>query len=319
MNASVESDQAMHYLEDFFPATALTDEHQLTQLRLLAKRLRIASLPQIHGMLAGSHASKQKGRGLDLDQLRIYQPGDDIRAIDWRVTARTQKPHTRIYKEERERPVVVLCDQRSPMFFGTKRSFKSVVAAQCAALISWAALDHGDRIGSVILTNEKEIDFRPKQRAQHVLQIIQSMNNANHRLQNQSDVTCTLSNTLSQLKQTLTPGTTLYMISDFFDLSEQDKEALFSLRRHNHIVALQVYDDLERQSPPPGLYPVTDGKQQGVLNTQSRSTQQAYAEAVNIWQQGIERTFKQLGINHHQINAGEIPFAALRLAIEQRG
>lgn len=319
MNAQANSDQAMNYLNGFFPASALTDEHQLTQLRLLAKRLRIASLPQIHGMLAGSHTSKQKGRGLDLDQLRIYQPGDDIRAIDWRVTARTQKPHTRVYKEERERPVVVLCDQRSPMFFGTQRSFKSVVAAQCAALIAWAALDHGDRIGAVILDNEKETDFRPKQRAQHVLQILKTINESNRALQQQSPVTCSLSETLKHLKKTLTPGTTLYMISDFYDLSEQDKEALFSLRRHNHIVALQVFDELERHSPPPGLYPVTDGEKQGVLNTQNKNTQQAYRDAVNVWQQGIERTFKQLGINHHQINAGEIPFAALKLAIEQRG
>ena len=308
-----------NYLEQFFPASAVTDEHQLTQLRLLAKRLRIASLPQIHGMLSGGHASKEKGRGLDLDQLRLYQPGDDIRAIDWRVTARTQKPHTRVYKEERERPVMILCDQRNPMFFGTKRSFKSVVAAQCAALIAWSALDHGDRIGAMVLGNQVELDFRPKQRAQHVLQILKAINECNHQLTEATQMTTSLSDGLLHLKQTMTPGTSLYIISDFYDLTEKDKEALFSLRRHNHVVALQVFDSLEREAPPPGLYPVTDGEGHGILDTQNTSTQKSYKQALSVWQNTIEHSFKHLGINHHQVDAGDIPFDALKVAIEQRG
>jgi len=313
-----------HYLHGFFVPSATTDEHQLTQLRLLAKRLRLASLPQLNGLLAGSHMSRQKGRGLDLDQLRIYQPGDDIRSIDWRVTARTQKPHTRVYKEERERPVMILCDQRSPMFFGSQRSFKSVVAAQCSALIAWAALDHGDRVGAVVLADHKETDFRPKQRVSHVLNILKTINEFNHQLAQPletqaASVKTSLTDSLNHLKQSLKPGTTLYLISDFYDLSEQDKATLFSLKRHNHIVALQVYDPLERTAPPSGLYAVTDGTNQGFLDTHNKQAMHAYAEAVSVFQQGIENTFKSLGIHHQQINAGEIPFAAIKLALEQRG
>jgi uncharacterized protein (DUF58 family) len=315
-----------HYLHGFFVPSALTNEHQLTQLRLLAKRLRLASLPQLNGLLAGSHMSRQKGRGLDLDQLRIYQPGDDIRSIDWRVTARTQKPHTRVYKEERERPVVILCDQRSPMFFGSQRSFKSVVAAQCTALIAWAALDHGDRVGAVIMGDHKEADFRPKQRTSHVLNILKNINEFNHQLAQPTDNKpsisgdkISLSDSLSHLKRSLKPGTTLYIISDFFDLTEHDKSTLFALKRHNHIVALQVFDPLERTAPPSGLYAVTDGKGQGFLDTQNNQTMQSYSQAVSAFQQGIENTFKSLGIGHQQINAGEIPFAAIKLALEQRG
>lgn len=310
---------SINYLEGFFPAGAFTDEHQLTQLRMLAKRLRLASLPQIHGMLAGGHASKQKGRGLDLDQLRQYLPGDDIRTIDWRVTARTQSPHTRVYKEERERPVMVVCDQRTPMFFGSQRSFKSVVAAQCAAIIAWAALDHGDRVGAFILGDQDEKDFRPKQRAQHVLQILQSINEFNHQLENHRPINNSLSNCLKKLHQGVKPGTTIYIISDFFDLSAHDKAALFNLKRHNHVVALQVFDSLERHMPPPGMYAVTDGANQGILDTQSTQSQQAYREAVDVFQQGIEQTFKQLAIAHHQINAAEIPYMAVKIALEQRG
>ena len=313
-----------HYLHGFFVPSALTDEHQLTQLRLLAKRLRLASLPQLNGLLAGSHMSRQKGRGLDLDQLRIYQPGDDIRSIDWRVTARTQKPHTRVYKEERERPVMILCDQRSPMFFGSQRSFKSVVAAQCSALIAWAALDHGDRVGAVLLCDQKETDFRPKQRVSHVLNILKTINEFNHELAQPAQIQSekakiSLTDSLNHLKQSLKPGTTLYLISDFYDLSEQDKSTLFTLKRHNHIVALQVFDPLERTAPPSGLYAVTDGDNQGFLDTQNKHAMHAYSDAVSVFQQGIESTFKSLGIHHQQINAGEIPFAAIKLALEQRG
>ena len=307
------------YLEGFFPGSAFTDEHQLTQLRMLAKRLRMASLPQIHGMLAGGHASKQKGRGLDLDQLRQYLPGDDIRSIDWRVTARTQTPHTRVYKEERERPVVIMCDQRTPMAFGSQRSFKSVVAAQCASIIAWAALDHGDRVGAFILGDESEKDFRPKQRAQHVLQILKSINEFNHKLKTHGPVTNNLSDCLKKLHKGVKPGTTIYLISDFFDLSSDDKAALFNLKRHNHVVALQVYDALERDMPPPGMYGVTDGINEGFLDTQTKHSQQAYREAVSVFQQGIEQTFKQLAINHHQVDASQIPFMALKIALEQRG
>jgi len=316
---SATPNTSLDYLNGFFPAGPFTDEHQLTQLRLLAKRLRLASLPQITGMLAGGHASKQKGRGLDLDQLRQYLPGDDIRTIDWRVTARTQSPHTRVYKEERERPVMIVCDQRTPMFFGSKRSFKSVVAAQCAAIIAWAALDHGDRVGALVLGDESEKDFRPKQRSQHILQILKTINEYNHLLENHRQVKNSLSECLKKLHQGVKPGTTIYIISDFFDLSESDKAALFNLKRHNHVVALQVFDRLERQMPPPGLYAVTDGNQEGYLDTQSKHSQQTYQEAVNVFQQGIEQTFKQLAINHHQIDAADIPFMALKIALEQRG
>lgn len=307
------------YLEGFFPACAFTDEHQLTQLRMLAKRLRMASLPQIHGMLAGSHSSKQKGRGLDLDQLRQYLPGDDIRSIDWRVTARTQTPHTRVYKEERERPIVIMCDQRTPMAFGSRRSFKSVVAAQCAAIIAWAALDHGDRVGAFIFGDQDEKDFRPKQRAQHVLQILKSINEFNQTLKTHSDVKNSLSKCLKKLHEGVKPGTTIYLISDFFDLTANDKAMLFNLRRHNHVVALQVYDALEREMPPPGVYAVTDGHNEGFLDTQTKPSQQAYREAVSVFQQGIEQIFKQLAINHHQIDASQIPYMALKIALEQRG
>lgn len=311
--------QSKDYLDAFFPAGAFTDERQLTQLRLLANQVRLARSPQIHGVMSGSHLSKQKGRGLDLDQLRLYQGGDDIRTIDWRVTARTQKPHTRIYKEERERPIFIMCDQRSPMFFGSRRSFKSVLAAQCSALIAWAAIGHGDRVGALVLGDHEETDFRPKQRSQHVLQILRCINQYNQKLKDHTAPQNSLSDALVHLQRTMKPGTTLFLLSDFYDLTEADKEALYTIRRHNHIVALQILDPLELESPPPGLYGVSDGMTEGWIDTQSATAQKSYQEAVSVWHDTIAKTFKQLSINHWQLSAAEIPLAALKVALEQRG
>lgn len=306
-------------LEPFFPAGALCEEKHLVQLRMLAKRIRMASLPQLQGLLAGTHLSKQKGRGLDLDELRIYQPGDDIRTIDWRVTARTQQPHTRLYKEERERPVMIFCDQRSPMFFGSKRSFKSVTAAQCFSLIAWAAIEHGDKVGAYLLGDDDEMDFRPKQRAQHVLHILQHLIQFNRQLADSNHhIQRSLSDSLQHIKRSLKPGTTLFLISDFYDLNEADKEVLFQLKRHNHIVALQVFDPLEREVPPPGTYGVNDGFQESVLNVQGNNRKQ-YKEALDVWQQGLNNLFQQLAVNHHLVSAGEIPYSAIKLALEQKG
>ncbi|EAT13748.1 DUF58 domain-containing protein [Bermanella marisrubri] len=306
-------------LEPFFPAGALCEEKHLVHLRMLAKRIRMASLPQLQGMLAGTHLSKQKGRGLDLDELRIYQPGDDIRTIDWRVTARTQLPHTRLYKEERERPVMILCDQRSPMFFGSKRCFKSVTAAQCFSLIAWAAIEHGDKVGAFLLGDNGEIDFRPKQRAQHVLHILQHLIQFNRQLANSDhNIQRSLSESLQHIKRSLKPGTTLFLISDFYDLNEADKEVLFQLKRHNHVVALQVFDPLEREVPPTGTYGVNDGVQESVLNIQGNNRKQ-YKEALDIWQQGLNSLFQKLSVSHHLVSAGDIPYSAIKLALEQKG
>ena len=113
--------------------------------------------------VAGQHRSSFRGRGIDFDEVRIYQPGDDVRNIDWRVTARTGRVHTKLFREERERPVYLVVDQRESMFFGTQKAFKSVVAARIAALLAWASRDHGDRIGGFLFNDRDVQELRPKE------------------------------------------------------------------------------------------------------------------------------------------------------------
>ena len=136
--------------QDLNPRGAYTELAALLRCRFSAQDLKLFAHQPARSILSGGERTRCRGRGMDFEEVRLYQPGDDIRSIDWRVTARTQVAHTKIFREERERPVFMLVDQRSPLFFGSTRCFKSVLAAHIAALLGWAALANGDRLGALV-------------------------------------------------------------------------------------------------------------------------------------------------------------------------
>src|SRR5690606_25655237 len=123
----------------------------------------------VQSLLAGRHASRLRGRGLNFDEIRHYLPGDDIRQIDWKVTARTREPHSRIYTEERERPALMVVDQRLSMFFGSRRQLKSVTAAEAAALVAWRTIAVKDRVGMVLFDDAECVTIRPQRSASGVM------------------------------------------------------------------------------------------------------------------------------------------------------
>ena len=139
-------------------ARVTTTLNDLVLLKAEARGFSLLTRQPVGSLLAGRHASRLRGRGLTFEELRDYREGDDIRSMDWKATARLRSPHVRVYSEERERPVLLVVDQRSPMFFGSRRAMKSVVAAELAALGAWRALDSGDRVGGIVF-NEQEIVF----------------------------------------------------------------------------------------------------------------------------------------------------------------
>ena len=137
------------------------DLAHLRRLEGPAKALSLLPRQPAHSVLNGRHASRLRGRGLNFEELRDYLPGDDVRAIDWKVTARTGEPHVRVYTEERDRPALILVDQRMSMFFGSKHNMKSVTAAEAAALAAFSILDQGDRIGGIVFGDEMVAELRP--------------------------------------------------------------------------------------------------------------------------------------------------------------
>src|SRR5262245_46538040 len=153
-------------------------------IRLQFQAHGFSSLPRqpVHSLLAGRHASRLRGRGLNFEEIRRYLPGDDIRNMDWHITARTRKPHIRVYTEERDRPVLLIVDQRLPMFFGSQRAMKSVVAAEAAALAAWRALAGGDRVGALVFDDLDSAEITPQRSRRQVMCILQAVVEKNHAL-----------------------------------------------------------------------------------------------------------------------------------------
>ena len=154
----------------------------LVRLRYNARGFSYLPSQPVRSLLSGRRRSRLRGRGLDFDELRHYRPGDDIRNMDWRVTNRTGKPHVRVYTEERDRPVIVMVDQRLPMFFGSERKMKSVVAAELAALTAWRTIAVGDRVGAILFNDKREVEVRARRSERQLLTWLGDLSKMNNDL-----------------------------------------------------------------------------------------------------------------------------------------
>ncbi|MCF6281017.1 MAG: DUF58 domain-containing protein [Candidatus Polarisedimenticolaceae bacterium] len=254
-------------------STQATTE-ELIQLRLHVKGLKLRGRQMATSVISGTHHSRFRGRGMDYLESRCYQPGDDIRNMDWRVTARTGTPHTKIYHEERERPVVVVVDLGPTMFFGTRNCLKSVQACRAAAMLGWATITQGDRIGALIF-NGKHQELQPSGGQRGVLRLIRHLNQSSDPskgLANSADNNG-LNHALKRLHRVARPGSLIFIISDFYNLNDDTDQQLMRLRQHNDLIALQITDPLELAPPPAGSYAITDGHNSGWLDSRQTSTQ----------------------------------------------
>lgn len=282
------------------PYTSLKN---LVALRRENCQLDLAAHSQALAAMAGAHRSPFRGRGIDFDEARLYQPGDEVRNIDWRVTARTGEPHTKVFREERERPVYILVDQRQSMFFGSQVTFKSVVAANSAAWLAWAAMDNHDRVGGLIFSDEAHQEYRPKGGKQGVLQVIQGLNTFNSALSLQQPSTAgrgqdnnTFENALATLYRLIRPGSLVFIISDFYGFSDKTKQNLKKVSHHNDVIALFVSDPLESKAPPPGDYTFGNGEERLHLSTNSKTLRKAYEARFNSRKEHLENTLRPYAI-----------------------
>ena len=233
------------------PLGAYTDLQQLLATRSAAAGLSLERRQRAQSVLAGGHRSRFRGRGMEFAEVRPYQPGDDVRSIDWRVTARTQKPYTKLYTEERQRPVFFLIDQRAAMFFGSRQCFKSVYAAHLAATLSWVVSAHGDRVGGMFAHARGLEDHRARGSQHAALALINRLHTLNHTLQSPHShpEEPKLRQWFSDARRAIKPGASLIVISDFHDWDEDSEKALGLLARHNDLLLFHIYDALERQWP----------------------------------------------------------------------
>ncbi|WP_096085932.1 DUF58 domain-containing protein [Agaribacterium haliotis] len=253
--------------------------------------------------LAGAHASRSRGRGMSFAEVRHYQAGDDVRNIDWRVTARTQRTHTKLFEEEKERPVFVLVDQRQSMFFGSREQFKSVFAAKLACLAAWASQNKHDRIGALLFNDHQQIDLRPRQGKNACLHLINKLVQLNQHLfeqkdQVRSDAGLSLQTMLEEVLRISRPGSLIYVISDFNDFNRECERALALLSRHNELRFLHVSDQLERELPKSNSAAlISDGLQRLRLDCSSKRLRSSYRQSWLTQLKELENTCMQYRID----------------------
>lgn len=252
-------------------------------IRLQFKATGFSFLPKqpVHSILAGRHASRLRGRGLNFEEIRKYIPGDDIRNMDWKVTNRMREPHVRAYSEERDRPVLLVVDQRSSMFFGSRRVMKSVCAAEAAALGAWRVTGAGDRVGAIVFGDEKLSVIRPQRSNQTVLQILREVVDQNHSLNaqpGQADFEQKLNVALERASKIVTHDWLVCIVSDFTGTDDKTREWITRIGEHNDVMAILVYDQMGRTLPDTGRFVASDGDLQLDIDTSDRKVRKNYTQ-----------------------------------------
>jgi uncharacterized protein (DUF58 family) len=234
----------------------LPDLAELVALRGAAHGLSLHAHRPVLARLQGAHRSAQRGRGLEFEEVRLYTPGDDARNIDWRVTARRGKPHTKLFREERERPVWLLADLHPGLYFGSRRQLKSALLLRAAAMLAWAAVGGGDRLGALIGDGQNPPKiFPPRARQAGVLPVLDCLVESQPSAPGAA-ASGSLGNALTALRPLLHPGSLVLVLSDFSSLDEQAEAALSSMVLHNDCRLLWLADPLERAGLPTGHYRV---------------------------------------------------------------
>lgn len=265
-----------------------------------------------NSLLAGGHTSLFRDRGLDFEELRHYQPGDDLRYIDRRATARTGQPFVRSFLEERDRPTIVVCDQRMNMFFGSCLNFKSYTAAELGALLGWSAFHSGDRVG-VMVFNDQRIDtvapHRSRQRLQQCLATIHRQNRELHAERGVSGAV-DFDQLLARCLNSAPHDHTIYLVSDFMGISDKGEETttlrrIRRLARHNDVLAFQVYDPIALNLPTYGRVTLMEGEQQISLDLGRRRMREPISEYLKQRLEGVQAVMRRNRIPVLPVSAGE--------------
>ena len=287
-------------------------------IRIQFKARNFSFLPRqpVTSILSGRYASRLRGRGLNFEEIRRYLPGDDIRTMDWKVTARTRSPHVRVYTEEKDRSVVLIVDQRINMFFGTRDRLKSVTAAELAALSAWRALRVGDRAGAVIFNDTDLVEVRPKRSQKTVMSLLGSILQMNHALSADSQVEQNpdmLNRALEAALQFITHDTLVVIVSDFFGVNEQTERLTTRMAEHNDVLALLVHDPIRLQPAVHNLT-VSDGSLQMEIDFADKRVRDKITKDYGDEQAHIKRLLSKLAAPMLMIsNEGDVVDQVRRL------
>ena len=248
----------------------------LLGLRFYAKRIQFFNTENVNTSQTGNSISRARGRGMDFEEVRHYQPGDDVRLIHWPLTARLGKPYTKIYREERERAIYFIVDQSPSMHFGTRVCFKNVLAANAMSLMGWAALEHHQQVGGIIFTDELSHIISPQRSRTSLLKFFNLLANPSENKNTNQKVY--LNGILKHLLKKVRSGSVVIIISDFMGFDHETTTWLKLLSRTNEVIHVFTYDPLERNLPNAGSYTFGDGNSQLTINADDKKQRQLYAQ-----------------------------------------
>lgn len=266
----------------------------LRSLEAAARAISFLPKQPARSALQGRHRSRIRGRGLDFEELRDYLPGDDVRAIDWKVTARAGSPYVRVYTEERDRPTLIVVDQRMSMFYGTVHNTKAVTAAECAAIVAHRVAKQGDRVGGVVFGDADIDELRPGRGRAAVTRFLTSLEAANHRLTADAPKVTPMpfNEVLASVARLATRDHLVILISDFDACDDETERRLGAIALHNDVVLGLVGDPSADRMPETGEVTASDGQKQTLLDFQSEDVRAGLAQVtgsrrgqVAEWQQ----------------------------------
>lgn len=284
---------------------------ELLRYQQLTKLLDLTPKVTPQARLAGTYLTKHKGRGMEFDEARHYQAGDDIRAIDWRVTARTGKTHTKVYREERERPVFILCDLSQSMQFGTQLLLKAVQAAHMTALISWSAAARGDKVGALLFSDSEHRECKPLTRKRAVLAICHELMAMQQRVQASQDTSQSseaFADACARVRRLARPGSLVYLISDFAHLDARAQQHISQVSRHCEVHAVMINDPMDDDLPQVNVVQpvsVTNGMDKQTWLLGDKTQHQRYHQWREQHRQALDEHFRQARVNVLPLSAAQ--------------
>ena len=268
---------------------------------LKGKARQITFLPgqPVHSILNGRHASRLKGRGLNFEELRHYSVGDDIRTIDWKVTARAREPYVRVYTEERDRPALLIVDQRMSMYFGSQLNMKSVTAAEAAALAAFRIRDQGDRVGGIVFTDEAVVEHRPQSSQKALNRFLASVASANTALSADHIpvASVSLNQPLAAAARIAKTNGLILVFSDFDGMDEITEKILRNLAQRNDVIVFTVTDPIADNLPEGLDIVVSDGELQAQVTFGSDQTRARLQEFASTRLKSLLSLTRKYGIS----------------------
>lgn len=265
---------------------------ELVRLKADARGFSFLPRQPVNSLLSGRHASRLRGRGLTFEELRRYHQGDDIRTIDWKATARLRTPHVRVYSEERERPILLVVDQRSSMYFGSRRAMKSVTAVELAALAAWRTLDVGDRVGAVIFDDHKAVELSPQRSQSRVMGLLHKLAQFNQALSAESsetaEATFSLNDALTAALRVAKHDHLVVVVSDLDGVDAETKRLITRLQSHNDVIVAAVYDPMGATlQTNPGMFVHAEGERFAVPHSKdfSKAFTNVFTNLVQNWRE----------------------------------